>query len=84
MKLLYNYSIIPLPPSIAYGVLPYGIVVEPSPVQGLAADYPLIRRLGFNHALSIRFFLLSSPSHLPIFHGYVVVRIALGVSSNSI
>ena len=32
---------IPLPPSIAYGVLPSGIVVEPSPLQGLAADYPI-------------------------------------------
>ncbi len=65
-------------------VLPFGIVVEPSSVRGLAADYPLLQCLGFNLAPSILFFLLSSPSRLRIFHRYVVVSIALGTSSNSI
>ena len=59
------------------------LVVEPSSIRGLAADCPLLQRLGFNLAPSTRFFLLSSPSHLPLFHGYVVVRIALGVPRNS-
>ena len=74
---------IPLPPSIAYGVLPSGIVVEPSPVRGLAADCPLLRCLGFNLAPSSNFFLLSLPSRLGVSHPHVVVLLALGVPSIS-
>lgn len=59
------------------------IVVEPSPVRGLAADRPLSRRLGSHPAPSVRFFLLSPPSHPGMFHPHVLVRTALGVSSNS-
>nr|DAQ68057.1 MAG TPA: hypothetical protein [Bacteriophage sp.] len=32
------------------------LIVEPSSVRGLAADYPLSRRLGFNLAPSLIFF----------------------------
>ena len=60
------------------------LVVEPSPIRGLDADYPLLQYLGFNLILSIYFFLLSQPSRLVIFHTYVVVYIALGNSSNSV
>lgn len=60
------------------------IVVEPSPVRGLAADCPLLKRLGSRHAPSVRFFLLLPPSHMNLFHFYVVVHTALGVSSSSI
>ena len=42
------------------------IVVEPSSVRGLAADCPLLKRLGFNLAPSLNFFLLSQPSRLGI------------------
>lgn len=59
------------------------IVVEPSPVRGLAADCPLSRRLGSHPAPSVRFFPLSPPSHPGMFHPHVLVRTALGVPSNS-
>nr|DAS61886.1 MAG TPA: hypothetical protein [Caudoviricetes sp.] len=49
------------------------LVVERSPVQGFAADHRLYWWLGFNHAPSQLFFLLSSPSRLSLFHLYVVV-----------
>ena len=39
---LFGVGHSPFPPSIAYGVLPFGIVVEPSPVRSLAADCPLL------------------------------------------
>lgn len=52
-----------LPLSIAYSVLPCGIVVEPSPLRGLVADCPIY--IVFKH------------SHLGIFHPYVVANIAL-------
>ena len=45
----------------------HALVVEPSPVRGLAADCPLSRHLGFNRMPSHRFFLLSLPSRLPCF-----------------
>ena len=65
-------------------VLPsWGIVVEPSPIRSLAADYPLWKHLGFNLMSSISFFLLSPHSHLAVFHAYVVADIALGYSSSS-
>ena len=65
-------------------LLPNGIVVEPYPLRILAADCLFCCCLGFDHATSIRFFLLSSPSRLCIFHHYVVALIALRGSSNSI
>lgn len=65
-------------------LLPIGIVVEPYPLRILAADCLFCCCLGFNHAISIGFFLLSSPSRLYIFHYYVVAPIALRFSSNSI
>ena len=43
------------------------LVVEPSPVRGLAADCPLLQHLGFNRMPSHRFFLLSPPSRFPCF-----------------
>nr|DAX56974.1 MAG TPA: hypothetical protein [Caudoviricetes sp.] len=43
-----------------------GIVVEHY-LSVLAADCPLLKCLGFNHALSIQFFLLSSHSHLYLY-----------------
>lgn len=61
-----------------------GIVVEPSPIQSLAADCPLLQRLGFNRMPSSEFFLLSQRSRLPMFQDYVVVSLALGVSRNSV
>ena len=65
-------------------LLPQGIVVEPYPVRVLAADCPFYRRLGSRHAPSMRFFPLSPPSRLGVFHPCVVVRTALGDSSNSV
>ena len=65
-------------------LLPRGIVVEPSPVRGLAADCPLFRRSGSRHGPSACFFLFSPPSHLDFFHSCVVAHAALGCSSNSI
>ena len=60
-----------------------GIVVEPY-LPVLAADCPLLQHLGFNLMSSSIFFLLSPHSHLHlIFRCYVVVILALGVSSNS-
>ena len=50
-----------------------GLVVEVSSIQGLLADYQLLKCLGFNLAPSNQFFLLSLPSRLPLFHGYVLV-----------
>ena len=50
---------VPLPQPIACCVLPYGIVVEPSPIRSLVADCPMI--IIFKH------------SHLSLFHLYVVV-----------
>jgi len=58
------------------------MIVEPSFIQGLAADCPLLRCLGFNLAPSVCFFPLSPPSHIDLFHSYVVAQTALGVSSN--
>ena len=49
----------PLPQSIAYCVLAFAIVVEGFSVRDFPADYPLYRRLGFNHTSSYNFFLLS-------------------------
>ena len=68
----------------AFRVLPSGgIVVEPY-LSVLAADCPLSQHLGFNLMSSSIFFLLSQQSHLHlIFRYYVVVILALGVSSNS-
>ena len=63
-------------------LLPKGIVVERFSIRDFAADCPLPKRLGFNHAPSNLFFLLSQHSHLSIFHLYVVVKFALGFSSN--
>nr|DAP97801.1 MAG TPA: hypothetical protein [Caudoviricetes sp.] len=60
------------------------IVVGRFPVRDFAADCPLFWRLGSHHAPSMRFFLLSPPSHPGLFHPHVVVRMALGVSSNSV
>nr|DAW02879.1 MAG TPA: hypothetical protein [Caudoviricetes sp.] len=37
------------------------LVVEDSPIRSFPADYPLQRCLGFNHAPSHNFFLLSQP-----------------------
>lgn len=59
------------------------LVVERSAIRSFAADCPLRRCLGFNHAPYTRFFLLSSPSRLSLFHDYVVARVPLGVPSNS-
>lgn len=56
---------VPLPQPIACCVLPYGIVVEPSSIRGLAADCPI--------------YIIFKHSHLPLFHDYVVVYIALRV-----
>ena len=53
--------------SIAYDLLPLGIVVEVSSIRGLPADRPLHEHLGFNHMPSHSFFLLSSPSRLKLF-----------------
>ena len=36
-----HFKFLALPPLIVYGVLPSGIVVEPSPIRGLAADCPI-------------------------------------------
>ena len=47
-------------------LLPSGIVVEPSPVRGLAADRPI--------------HIIFKPSHSHIFHCHVVVNMALRVS----
>ena len=60
------------------------LVVEPSSIQGLAADCPLLQHLGFNHMPFNIFFLLSQHSRLDLFHSYVVVILTLGVPSNSI
>ena len=60
------------------------IVVGRSPFGGFAADRPLSRCTGSRHAPSARFFLLSPPSHPGLFHPHVVVRAALGGSSNSV
>lgn len=54
---------IPLRAPIACALLPSGIVVEPSPVRGLAADCPI--------------HMIFKPSHFGIFHPYVVVHVAL-------
>lgn len=65
---LYLYPLmgyVPLPQPIACCVLPYGIVVEPSPVRSLVADCPI--------------YIIFKHSHLPLFHDYVVVYIALRV-----
>ena len=50
---------VPLPQPIACCVLPYGIVVEPSPIRSLVADCPMI--------------IIFKRSHLSLFHLYVVV-----------
>lgn len=60
-----------------------GIVVELSPIRSLVADCPLSKHLGFTHMPYNKFFLLSQPSRLDIFHSYVVVLLPLGVSSYS-
>nr|DAG45562.1 MAG TPA: hypothetical protein [Bacteriophage sp.] len=60
------------------------MIVEPSLIQGLAADCPFSKCLGFDHALSTYFFLLSRPFRLGIFHPSVLVYVALELSSNSI
>ena len=60
------------------------IVVERPSVRGFAADRPLSRRLGSRPAPSMRFFLLSPPSHPGLFHPHVVAHLALGVPSNSV
>ncbi|GMK91759.1 hypothetical protein JSCD9_31830 [Clostridioides difficile] len=44
---------------------------------------PILKYLGFNLIPSNQFFLLSQLSHLGLFHPYVLVWLALGVSSNS-
>lgn len=54
-----------------------GIVVEGRAIRSFPADLRLLKCLGFNHTLSNRFFLLSSPSRLGLFHPYVVVLLAL-------
>ena len=59
-----------------------GIVVEQYPVRISVAKDPLFKYLGFNLISSILFFLLSQPSHLSMFHLYVVVSIALGIARN--
>lgn len=59
-----------------------GIVVEQYPVRIYVAKDPLFKYLGFNLISSILFFLLSQPSHLSMFHLYVVVSIALGIARN--
>ena len=56
------------------------IVVEQSSIRGYVAKDPLLQHLGFNLVPSILFFLLSLPSHLCLFHHYVVVSIALGIA----
>ena len=81
---LHPFGCLPLPPSVAYGVLPRGIVVGRSPVRSFAADCPLSRHLGFNLMPSTYFFLLSPPSRLGLFHPCAVAYVALGCSSNSI
>lgn len=58
------------------------VVVGHAPEKSVGADCPLLKRLGFNHALSSKFFMLSQPSRLVLFHTYVVALLALGVSSN--
>ena len=47
----------------------------------LIAHY--VMHLGFNPMPYTKFFLLSSPSRLALFHAYVVVLVSLGDSSNS-
>ena len=64
-------------------LLPAGIVVEVSPIRSLPASYPLYQHLGFNLMPSSLFFILSWRSHLALFHAYVVAKLALGSSSNS-
>ena len=66
----------------ACSLLPFGIVVEHSPVRSFAADCPLYRHLGFNLMPSLYFFLLSQPSHQTMFHVNAVAYRALGFSSN--
>ncbi|MGX7403358.1 hypothetical protein, partial [Enterococcus camelliae] len=61
-----------------------GIVVERYSIRVFAADCPLFQHLGFNLVPSSKFFLLSPRSRLPIFQGYVVVSLALGVPRNSV
>nr|DAF50413.1 MAG TPA: hypothetical protein [Siphoviridae sp. ctBCr48] len=56
---------IPLPQPIACCVLPYGIVVEPSPIRGLDADCPIL--------------IIFKLSHFGLFHPYVVVNKTLRV-----
>ena len=53
-----------------------GIVVELY-LSVLDADCPLLKCLGFNHALSIQFFLLLQHSHLYHLRYYVVVQKSL-------
>jgi len=82
--LSHSFICLGLPTSTSFGVLPSrGIVVEPY-LTVLAADCPLLKCLGFNLAPSSIFFLLSPLSHLHlVLRCYVVVILALGVSSNS-
>lgn len=85
---ILSYGIIRLglPTSTNFGVLPSrGIVVELY-FSVLAAGYPLFQHLGFNLMPSSLFFLLSPHSHLYLkifLRYYVVVKLALGFSSNS-
>lgn len=61
-----------------------GIVVEPSPIRSLAADFRLREHLGFNLMPSNEFFLFSPRSRLGLIYPYVVVSLALRVPSNSV
>jgi hypothetical protein len=63
--------------SLRLEVLLCRIVVEPSPIRSLAAEDPFLKVLGLHLDPSSRFFLLSSPSHLSVFHLYAVVLEAL-------
>ena len=81
---LYHHPIIrTFPISTHLSVLAFAIVVKLYSIRVLAFDYPLSQCLGFNHAPSIWFFLLSSHSRLCHLRYYVLVQIVLGVSSNS-
>lgn len=57
-------------------LLPSGIVVERSPVQGFAADCCLFMHLGFDLMNYTLFFLLSPHSRLGLFHPYVVAGVS--------